>query len=135
MQKKPGCTPWGGPLPSLERLCYSEPSALRLVAVSALVSVVYSAHTLKGGTMLVTQQPVLRRFWYATVPVGQLQAGPRPFTLLNEKSCCFSMPRSGPLLPSHRPALQRLHGRWPPCVRLPRLGLQPYRPLRPYPTG
>jgi hypothetical protein len=34
--------------------------------------------------MLVTQQPVLRRFWYATVPVGHLQDGPRPFTLLNE---------------------------------------------------
>jgi len=44
---------------------------------------------LKGGTMLVTQQPVLRRFWYATVPVGQLQAGPRPFTLLNEKIVLF----------------------------------------------
>ena len=39
--------------------------------------------------MLVTQQPVLRRFWYATVPVGQLQAGPRPFTLLNEKIVLF----------------------------------------------
>jgi phenylpropionate dioxygenase-like ring-hydroxylating dioxygenase large terminal subunit len=39
--------------------------------------------------MLVTQQPVLRCFWYATVPVGQLQAGPRPFTLLNEKIVLF----------------------------------------------
>ena len=34
--------------------------------------------------MLVTQQPVRRRFWGATVPVGHLQDGPRPFTLLHE---------------------------------------------------
>ena len=35
--------------------------------------------------MLVTQQKVLRRFWYATVPIDQLQDGPRPFTLLGQK--------------------------------------------------
>jgi hypothetical protein len=40
--------------------------------------------------MLVTQQPVLRRFWYATVPIGHLQAGPQPFTLLNEKNRAVS---------------------------------------------
>jgi phenylpropionate dioxygenase-like ring-hydroxylating dioxygenase large terminal subunit len=39
--------------------------------------------------MFVTQQKVLRRFWYATVPVSQLQDGPRPFTLLNEKLVLF----------------------------------------------
>jgi phenylpropionate dioxygenase-like ring-hydroxylating dioxygenase large terminal subunit len=39
--------------------------------------------------MLVTQQPVLRRFWYTTMPVGHLQDGPRPFTLLNEKIVLF----------------------------------------------
>ena len=34
--------------------------------------------------MLVTQQPVLRRFWYAVMPMAQLEAGPQPFTLLGE---------------------------------------------------
>lgn len=35
--------------------------------------------------MLVTQQPVLRRFWYPVIPVSHLDAGPKPFTLLGEK--------------------------------------------------
>ncbi|MEJ7931065.1 aromatic ring-hydroxylating dioxygenase subunit alpha [Ramlibacter sp. AN1015] len=34
--------------------------------------------------MLVTQQPVLRRFWYAVMPLARLDAGPQPFTLLGE---------------------------------------------------
>src|SRR5262249_18443346 len=79
-----GCVPCRGPLPSLERLSYIGPSKAHLASVSSLLSVVYSARAREGGTMLVTQQPVLRRFWYATVPVGHLQDGPRSFTLLNE---------------------------------------------------
>ena len=35
--------------------------------------------------MLVTQQKVLRRFWYALMPIAQLNEGPQPFTLLGEK--------------------------------------------------
>ena len=35
--------------------------------------------------MLVTQQPVLRRFWYALMPMTALDDGPKPFTLLGEK--------------------------------------------------
>jgi phenylpropionate dioxygenase-like ring-hydroxylating dioxygenase large terminal subunit len=35
--------------------------------------------------MLVTQQPVLRRFWYAILPMQMLDDGPQPFTLLGEK--------------------------------------------------
>ncbi|MBC7780084.1 MAG: aromatic ring-hydroxylating dioxygenase subunit alpha [Proteobacteria bacterium] len=35
--------------------------------------------------MLVTKQKVLRRFWYATMPVSHLDAGPQAFTLLGEK--------------------------------------------------
>jgi phenylpropionate dioxygenase-like ring-hydroxylating dioxygenase large terminal subunit len=35
--------------------------------------------------MLVTQQKVLRRFWYALMPISQLKEGPQPFTLLGEK--------------------------------------------------
>jgi len=35
--------------------------------------------------MLVTQQPVLRRFWYPVMPLGELDSGPQPFTLLGEK--------------------------------------------------
>jgi phenylpropionate dioxygenase-like ring-hydroxylating dioxygenase large terminal subunit len=34
--------------------------------------------------VLVTRQPVLRRFWYAVMPIEALRAGPRPFTLLGE---------------------------------------------------
>ena len=34
--------------------------------------------------MLVTKQPVLRRFWYAVMPMDRLAAGPQPFTLLGE---------------------------------------------------
>ena len=34
--------------------------------------------------MLVTQQKVLRRFWYCVMPLGELEAGPTPFTLLGE---------------------------------------------------
>jgi phenylpropionate dioxygenase-like ring-hydroxylating dioxygenase large terminal subunit len=35
--------------------------------------------------MLVTQQPVLRRFWYAVMPMSELADGPRPLTLLGER--------------------------------------------------
>jgi phenylpropionate dioxygenase-like ring-hydroxylating dioxygenase large terminal subunit len=34
--------------------------------------------------MLVTQQPVLRRFWYAVMPMARLDSGPQAFTLLGE---------------------------------------------------
>jgi phenylpropionate dioxygenase-like ring-hydroxylating dioxygenase large terminal subunit len=39
--------------------------------------------------MLVTRQPVFRRFWYATVPVASLAEGPKPFTLLGEPIVLF----------------------------------------------
>ena len=35
--------------------------------------------------MLVTRQPVLRRFWYPVMPLSRLAAGPQPFTLLGER--------------------------------------------------
>ncbi|MDX3905290.1 MAG: aromatic ring-hydroxylating dioxygenase subunit alpha [Pigmentiphaga sp.] len=34
--------------------------------------------------MLVTKQKILRRFWYALMPMSVLEDGPRPFTLLGE---------------------------------------------------
>jgi phenylpropionate dioxygenase-like ring-hydroxylating dioxygenase large terminal subunit len=34
--------------------------------------------------MLVTQQKVLRRYWYCVMPLEQLRDGPKPFTLLGE---------------------------------------------------
>jgi phenylpropionate dioxygenase-like ring-hydroxylating dioxygenase large terminal subunit len=34
--------------------------------------------------MLVTKQPVLRRFWYPVIPVDRLADGPKPFRLLGE---------------------------------------------------
>jgi phenylpropionate dioxygenase-like ring-hydroxylating dioxygenase large terminal subunit len=39
--------------------------------------------------MLVTQQKVLRRFWYATVRIDDLRQGPRAFTLLGEPLVLF----------------------------------------------
>ena len=39
--------------------------------------------------MLCTKQPVLRRFWYATLPIRKLEAGPQPFTLLGENIMLF----------------------------------------------
>jgi len=39
--------------------------------------------------MLSTQQKVLRRFWYSTVPLASLADGPKPFTLLGEKIALF----------------------------------------------
>jgi len=39
--------------------------------------------------MLCTKQKVLRRFWYATLPVDKLDDGPKPFTLLGEKIVLF----------------------------------------------
>ena len=35
--------------------------------------------------MLVTQQPVLKKFWYAIAPLTELGGGPRGFTLLGEQ--------------------------------------------------
>lgn len=34
--------------------------------------------------MLVTQQPVLRRFWYPVMPLDHLTQGPQSFTLLGQ---------------------------------------------------
>ncbi|MBR0784862.1 aromatic ring-hydroxylating oxygenase subunit alpha [Bradyrhizobium iriomotense] len=39
--------------------------------------------------MLSTKQPVLRRFWYALMPVDHLKDGPKPFTLLGEPIVLF----------------------------------------------
>ncbi|MGE5147497.1 MAG: Rieske 2Fe-2S domain-containing protein [Candidatus Eiseniibacteriota bacterium] len=39
--------------------------------------------------MLVTQQKVLRRFWYGLMPLGELEGGPKAFTLLGEKIVLF----------------------------------------------
>lgn len=39
--------------------------------------------------MIVTKQPVLRRFWYSIMPVSTLEDGPKPFTLLGEKIVLF----------------------------------------------
>ena len=39
--------------------------------------------------MLVTRQPVLRKFWHAIMPLTELANGPRPFTLLGENIVLF----------------------------------------------
>lgn len=39
--------------------------------------------------MLVTQQPIFRKFWHAVIPLSELTAGPRPFRLLGEDIVLF----------------------------------------------
>ena len=39
--------------------------------------------------MLVTQQPILRKFWHAVMPLSALADGPKPFTLLGESIVLF----------------------------------------------
>src|SRR5687767_7869937 len=39
--------------------------------------------------MLVTQQPVFRKFWHAVMPLTELANGPRPFTLLGQDIVLF----------------------------------------------
>ncbi len=39
--------------------------------------------------MLVTQQPILRKFWHAVMPLSELADGPKPFTLLGEDLVVF----------------------------------------------
>jgi phenylpropionate dioxygenase-like ring-hydroxylating dioxygenase large terminal subunit len=39
--------------------------------------------------MLVTQQPVFRKFWHAVMPLTDLSQGPKPFTLLGESIVLF----------------------------------------------
>ena len=39
--------------------------------------------------MLVAQQPVLRKFWHAVMPLSALADGPKPFTLLGEAIVLF----------------------------------------------
>jgi phenylpropionate dioxygenase-like ring-hydroxylating dioxygenase large terminal subunit len=39
--------------------------------------------------MLVTHQPIFRRFWHAAMPLAMLESGPQPFTLLGEKIVLF----------------------------------------------
>ena len=39
--------------------------------------------------MLVTQQPVLRKFWHAVMPMSALADGPQPFTLLGDNIVLF----------------------------------------------
>ncbi len=39
--------------------------------------------------MLTTRQKVLRRFWYATLRIEDLRAGPKPFTLMGENLVLF----------------------------------------------
>ena len=44
--------------------------------------------------MLVTQQKILRRFWYPIVPADRLTDAPLPFTLLGTNSCCSATPQA-----------------------------------------
>ena len=39
--------------------------------------------------MLATRQPVLRNFWYATLPLAKLDEGPKPFRILGQDIVLF----------------------------------------------
>src|ERR1700737_1584950 len=58
--------------------------------------------------MLCTKQKVLRRFWYATVPINLLNGGTKPFTLLGENIVLFLAGEGKPAALAdrccHRPA-------------------------------
>ena len=79
--------------------------------------------------MLTTKQKVLRRFWYAVIPLDDLASGPKPFRLLGEDIVLFldasgkARGFAGSLLPSHREALEGLVQGRPACLRLSRLDL------------
>ena len=47
--------------------------------------------------MLTTKQKVLRKFWYATVPVDRLHDGPKPFRLLGEDIVLFLDAQGAPV--------------------------------------
>lgn len=47
--------------------------------------------------MRVMQHPVFRRFWYPTVALSELAAGPKPFTLLGEKLVLWLDARGAPV--------------------------------------
>ena len=91
--------------------------------------------------MLVTQQKILRRFWYPIVPADRLTDAPLPFTLLGTNIVLFrdaARPRVGadrPLLPSHRHAQQRLARRRQHRLPLSRLDLCRRRTLRAHPAA
>ena len=44
---------------------------------------------LEGLRMLTSQQKILRRLWYATTKLDELQQGPKPFKLLGENIVLF----------------------------------------------
>jgi phenylpropionate dioxygenase-like ring-hydroxylating dioxygenase large terminal subunit len=46
--------------------------------------------------MLVTQQAVLRRFWYALFPMSAIEAGPKAFTLLGENIVVWKTANGAP---------------------------------------
>ncbi len=50
----------------------------------------------KGNYMLTTQQPVLRNFWHAVMPLSHLSDGPKPFRLLGEDIVLFLDARGEP---------------------------------------
>lgn len=46
--------------------------------------------------MLVTQQPIFRKFWHAVMPLTELASGPKPFKLLGEDIVLFLDPDGAP---------------------------------------
>jgi phenylpropionate dioxygenase-like ring-hydroxylating dioxygenase large terminal subunit len=52
--------------------------------------------------MLVTQQPVLKRFWYPVLPLDQLTEQPQPFTLLGQKIVLWRDEQDNPVVTEDR---------------------------------
>jgi hypothetical protein len=79
--------------------------------------------------MLVTKQPVLRRFWYPVMPSSRLDGEPVPFTLLGTDIVLWQSETGGPaclkgsLLPPDSETVARLYRGRSAGVRLSRLEL------------
>ncbi len=79
--------------------------------------------------MLTSKQKVLRRFWYATMKLDDLQDGPKPFKLLGENIVLFLDEKGEPAALMDRcchrtsKVVEGLVRQWPACLRLSRLGL------------
>jgi phenylpropionate dioxygenase-like ring-hydroxylating dioxygenase large terminal subunit len=73
------------------------PAAVRLRGTAERLAKAANNGTPAGGAsrnigvcfMLTTKQKTRRKFWYATLPVSQLEQGPRPFRLMGEDIVLF----------------------------------------------
>ncbi len=78
--------------------------------------------------MLITKQPVFRRFWYPVIPMTDLADGPKPFQLLGEKIVLWLDANGNPVAVQdrccHRTAQLSLGSVVNGCIKCPYHGWQ-----------